>query len=449
MPKENRKARRLDRDTRLIIQGGLEEGLAAREIARLAGVSPSTVSREVRANRTVKVPKRKDMTAAARCARFGECRVARTVCAECSAPKRTRHCRWCRAVKCYDHCQDFVLRRCEKTESWPYVCSCHAFQRTSCMLPKCDYRADRAQDLAFSRRSVPRRGVSVTAAELERMVAVVGPLVRKGQSLEAIWATHGHEFPVGSRTFYNYIESGLVDIVNLELPRKVRYKQRRRRDSPKRDRIDRTGRTYEDFMGLPEEQRYSAAQMDTVLGFRDNRKRILSIQFRRLIFQLYALLPDGRAASVVGALDAMEISMGSREAFAGCMGTILADRGEEFDDFRGIERSVLEPGRKRCSVYYCDAMSPSQKPNCERNHEELRRILPKGRSDFDELGAWDVATACSHVNSYPRRALGGACPIQLASQVLPSGLLEGFGIERVDPDDVTLKPDLLPHVRKQ
>ena len=47
-----------------------------------------------------------------------------------------------------------------------------------------------------------------------------------------------------------------------------------------------------------------------------------------------------------------------------------------------LERSCLDPAKKRCRVYYCDPQSPGQKGRCERNHEELRRILPKGRTEL-------------------------------------------------------------------
>ena len=81
----------------------------------------------------------------------------------------------------------------------------------------------------------------------------------------------------------------------------------------------------------------------------------------------------------------------------------------------------------------------------EKNHEELRRILPKGRSDFDALSAVDVAAVCSHVNSYPRPSRGGACPYDLAAPELPAELLGNLGIVRVPPDDVTLRPALVAH----
>lgn len=99
---------------------------------------------------------------------------------------------------------------------------------------------------------------------------------------------------------------------------------------------------------------------------------------------------------------------------------MLLDRGVEFDDWEGMERSCLEGGARRCRVFYCDAMRSDQKAEAERNHEQLRRILPEGRS--------------------------GACPFDLAAPLLPKGLLEELGIEKVDPDDVVLRPSLVPHV---
>ena len=47
------------------------------------------------------------------------------------------------------------------------------------------------------------------------------------------------------------------------------------------------------------------------------------------------------------------------------------------------------------------------------------------------------------MNSYARPVLGGLAPIALASQVLPEDLLDGLAIQRVEPDDVILRPSLL------
>lgn len=87
-------------------------------------------------------------------------------------------------------------------------------------------------------------------------------------------------------------------------------------------------------------------------------------------------------------------------------------------------------------------MKSGQKGACEKNHVELRKILPKGTS-FQDLTPRDVAIISSHVNSYTRPALGGVAPLTLASQVLPSDLIDGLGIEPIPPDDVMLKPKLI------
>lgn len=94
-------------------------------------------------------------------------------------------------------------------------------------------------------------------------------------------------------------------------------------------------------------------------------------------------------------------------------------------------------------------MESNQKSRCERSHEQLRRVLPKGRGDFDRPSDADVALACSHVNSYPLARLGGRCPLELAAPLFPDGALERLGVARVEPDLVTLRPSLLPRAVTQ
>ena len=141
----------------------------------------------------------------------------------------------------------------------------------------------------------------------------------------------------------------------------------------------------------------------------------------------------------------VETYLGSPEAFEAIFGIILADRGVEFDDWAAMERSCLVEAERRCRVFYCDPMRSDQKAEAEKNHEELRRVLPKGRSNFDALDAVDVAAICSHVNSYPRPSREGRCPFDLAAPELPGELLGSLGIVKVPADDVLLRPALAAH----
>lgn len=56
---------------------------------------------------------------------------------------------------------------------------------------------------------------------------IVTPLVKQGHSFEAICFTH-EEVGVCARTLYNYQDKGLLSTANIELPRKVRLKPRKK-----------------------------------------------------------------------------------------------------------------------------------------------------------------------------------------------------------------------------
>lgn len=438
------KRRQMGIDQRDVIAHGLREGWSARRIAASIGVSPSTVTREVRANRTVRErPRRASASLAVRCARYRGCERAGTACPGCrSSATRCKH---CRTRSCTDSCPDYERKMCPETERWPYVCRPGCLRRRSCSYPKCSYDAPSAQAAHRERLSSSRAGIAITPEELRRLNEVVVPLVRRGQSFEAIWAEHGDELPVGVRTAYSYQARGALEVASIELPRKVRMRPRKKREGPGRDRVDRSGRTHADFLALPLAEQARAVQCDSVCGLERNRRDLLSLHLVATGLHIYALKEHASARATVAALDALERASGSRGAFESAFGVVLADRGVEFDDWEGMERSCLEPGARRCRVFYCDPMASNQRARCERDHSELRRILPKGRTDVDALTPWDVAVASSHVNSYPRPGRGGRCPLELASGTVPPGLLGALGIERVPPDEVTLRPTLLPH----
>lgn len=217
------------------------------------------------------------------------------------------------------------------------------------------------------------------------------------------------------------MDANIVDIPAIYLPRKVRCRPRKKKAS---DPVKIDGREYSDFLQLDPELRAKTVEMDSVLGYQTNTAQILSLHFVSMAFQIYLRLVDDTQKSVVDAFDMLEVALGSPEAFEAIFGIILTDRGNEFKAFEALEQSYLVPDKTRCKIYFCDPLSPGQKGRCERNHEELRRILPKGRSDFDALTKRDLAIAASHVNSYPRDSLYGRCPIDLAQLLLPEGFLE-------------------------
>lgn len=421
--------RHLDINDRIKIQRGLQEGESLSAIAKAIGVATSTVSREIKANRTRGVPKNRRWNL---CEGKRECR-KRNVCGGCEIA----FCRSCRRVRCWEVCADFAERRCDLLERAPFVCG-DCRRRPNCGFLQADYLAVEAQLSHQKRLSSSREGVSLRPEQLESLVCTVRRYLARGWSIEAIWAVCGESLPVSQRTMYSYVEAGLMGLANIDLPKKVRYRPRKKVADYRM--ADRTDRTYDEFSALPASQRERAVQMDTVVGVRGDFRSILTLHFPASELQLMVMLDEHTCSCVVGALDWIEGIVGTPE-FARLFGTVLTDRGIEFCDAEAMEGSCLSHGR-RCRVFYCDPRRSQQKGSCERNHALLRRIIPK-KTSLDALTPLDVATACSHLNSYPRKSLGGKSPLAAASRLVPKALLDELGVVHLRPDQVVLKPSAL------
>lgn len=446
MPEKNRK--HLTLEMREVIQAGLEEKASARKISKRIGVSPSTVTREIKVNRTIKERKAAaNAKLSVRCVHYRDCEKSGGACKKCST--RFTVCKNCRTYDCTKSCPDFVRVMCPATEVWPYVCPAMCPKKSHCGYPKVSYSALSAHTLSTQRLSESRSGIGICEEELKAMDDLITPLIKQGQSFEAIWATHADELPVGVRCAYNYQASGILSCADIELPRKVRMRPRKKSGKHLRDRVDRTGRTFDDFQALPLEDQARVVQGDSVEGFEENAQDLLSLFVPALSFHIYMPKRHACKEDTVACLDDLERACGSPEAFEAVIPILLLDRGCEFDDWEGMERSCLVPGCRRCRVFYCDAMDSNQKSQCERDHEQLRRILPKTRSDFDKLSAADVALCASHVNSYPLARRAGKCAFELAVGYFPQSVLTFLGLTWLDPDEVVLKPYLMPHVVKQ
>jgi IS30 family transposase len=210
-------------------------------------------------------------------------------------------------------------------------------------------------------------------------------------------------------------------------------------------------RSYEAFSALDAEEQQRATEMDTVVGRKHDKKCILTLYPRPSHFQLYYLLAEKTGDEAGDAFDTLEKVLGLR-LFLELFGLILTDNGAEFEDTERLEASVTVVGKKRCRIFYCDPRQSQQKPGCEKNHTELRQLLPKRSVHFDALVGRDVSIVCSHVNSTPRKSLCGMSPIRMLKAAYGEEidvLLDAYGIEEIGPDELTLKPHLLNDERRK
>ena len=286
-----------------------------------------------------------------------------------------------------------------------------------------------------------RRGIDLTEDEAAIIVSYAKPMLDNGVSPATIWAAHGDKMPCSERSFYRYVHNSVIDgIIKMDLPAAVGYKQRKGKDEPpSRTNLSAEaleGRTYADFLCLPDAVRAKAAEIDCVMGAQGDDACLLTLFFRQWAFQPLFLLPEHTSWQVDWALWDVEHCLGA--AFPD---PLLADRGSEFSDAEGIEGSDILADKKT-HLYYCDPRRSDQKGRCENAHRLIRRVLPKGTS-FEELDDSAVALLTSHVNSVPRPSLDNKPPLALAMEHLPKEFFEHFGIRLIPPEEIVLKPKLL------
>ena len=446
MNKKNNKYNHINEEQRGIIRDKLYSGASANEIAEELGVSHTTITREVKRNRVEKIPNIRTANPALYCEKFQTCGIQMELCQNCMSPYT--HCKKCVYVKCYTHCKNFKIIKCPETEKWPYICLSTCPKRKSCRFPKYAYAPIKAQKFYKERLVETRSGANITDEDLKKLESMISPLIiENGQSPYAAIQACKDDLAINERTLYRYIEQQLIRISSLDLPRKASRKQRSNCKSVFKDKINREGHTYQDFLNLSQEDKNRVFEMDSVEGFKWNKQRIVTLHKVNIKFQLLCLVPNGKAESVVWLFNYIEITLGSRELFEKIFGIILADRGKEFNFFLQLEMSILEPGQKRCRVYFCDPQRSDQKGSCEKNHEFIRYVLPKGQSNFDALTNYDIAVLNSHINSYPRKLLDGITPLKEAEKIIPKSFFDDLGIETISPKEVILKPKLLKHTQ--
>ena len=415
---------------RIVIESSLRDGSSFKQIAQELGKDPSTISKEVRGH--YKVVEKDTFNP---CIHRRECKHYADLCNPCKF-KSGKSCKQC--TGCFTHCPDFEEKHCIKLQKPPYVCN-GCKERNGCKLRRHLYDAKFAQTEYETVRSESRQGFATTPTELKRIDDVIAPLVKQGQSIHQICANNTDLIMLDERTIYNYIDAGLLSVGNLDLPRKVRYKARKKKKPLRVDKQCHLGRTYDDFL------EYTAAnpdipvvEMDSVEG-RKGGKVLLTLFFRNCNLMIAYIRDTNTARSVTEIFQGLYESLG-RETFCRLFPIILTDRGSEFTDPVSLECD--EWGEVRTRVFYCDPQRPDQKGGAEVTHEFIRRILPKGTS-FNDLTQDDITLMMSHINSYTRKKLNNRSAHQLFSFFYGENILDVLNIRKVPANDINLTPRLL------
>ena len=407
---------------RIKIEHYLNENYSYRKIAELLNVNVSTISREVKRNiRTYSISNHMVVV---------EC-IHKDNCERLKGSSKSK--------MCSINCPDYELRKCDRfsTKNAKHVCnSCP--NNAKCKLARKKYIANVANN-KYELRIISRPKIRITQEQFDFINKLFSEKMTKGQSISVIYQNHKDEIMISENTVRNYLKRGLLKSNQLDMirPRFTANKSVKRRVIRNVNLLN--GRTYEDYINYTKEKDILIVQLDTVVGKLVDNKKILTIHWPSFHFQIGILLEKLSPSFVNNALMELKNKLGL-ETYKILFQVILTDNGIEFSLLDEIEND--ENGELITKVFFCDPYKSSQKGSCERNHEFIRYVLPKGVS-FDNLNQKDVDLIFSHINSTPRNSLGFKTPFELFKTAFGIEVLRILNINEINKDDVHLKPKLI------
>ena len=331
---------------------------------------------------------------------------------------------------------------CPRLERAPWVCNgCpKRHGNSSCYRRRVACDARRAEALSALRRSENRAGIDMDEADAGRALGQVFDAISRGLSPYQASRAPGEDVRVGPSTIYDWVERGYGGCANAMPGHKVKFRKRRRARA-KAEPCRPEERSHQAFLALPEDERGGRWETGAVLGRASDRTRLLTLHHGPTRLRLYLPMDGGACSEVKDDL------RGLRECAGGwlwgeCFRLFLTDNGSELSDWRGIGEILGEREGEPPRLHCCDPMRSDQKGAYEKNHAELRAVLPKGAS-MEGLDLLDCCALMSHVNSSARRSLAGMSPIRAflcACGEAGAALLAAPGVEEVAPGELWLRP---------
>jgi len=337
---------------------------------------------------------------------------------------------------------NYYLFPCEKLKHTPFLCNgCE--DKAHCRKNKYFYYGKDANDTYKELLVSSRTGIDMKTNEFNDLNTIVkDEVANKGHSFAMIIRTHKNEISKTKRTLYNYLEKGYLDINNLDVPRKVRYKIRKKKQEVKiRKTKIREGRTYQDFIKYKNDyfiEHYEEAnivQMDTVVGPNiENQSCILTLLFENSRFLMIFKLANKTMSEVDKVFDYLRSTLGL-DLFSYLFQIILTDNGSEFFDVNHIENNEAYP---KTHLFFCDPMQSQQKGRIEVAHEYIRRYIPKG-SSFNDLSQDDLTFISNNINSIPRDKLRGMDAFKIQEFFTPDEFFTKLNFKEINSKDIIIK----------
>lgn len=222
-------------DDRLTIEYNLSLSKSFKYIGKLLDKDCTTISKEIRNHYKV-------MNTGSIGRRFNNCLFRKT------CTNRGKTC-------VISNCINFKEEKCPLLNKPPYVCN-GCKNKTNCTLTKHFYDATFAFQEYNDVLVETRQGLLINQSVIDYLNSILVPLIKnQGQSIHQAISNNKNKIMFSDKTIYKLIDLGLLEVKNIDLPRKVRFRQRRKKTTIyKVDKNCLVGRTYEDFLEYMKKQ---------------------------------------------------------------------------------------------------------------------------------------------------------------------------------------------------
>ena len=361
-------------EQRKLIRHLLSKKAKLKEIAELLDLDPSSVSRELKRNRSIR-------------------KYART------------------------------YETCKKLSRFPYVCnSCH-LKYTTCPFMQYVYDPKVANNLAKQKLVLSRKGIDMTDDEYKVLDRLIKEGTDRNESIYHIVHSH-EEINKSVPTIYRYINNGYLTTKRMDLPFAVSYKKRKHNkkyDYSKNNHINRNNHTYIDYLAFKRNNpNLFECQMDFLGAIKTDTKEILTLVFPDFHFVILDIFSNPSSNKIIAYFDELKTELGA-EDFKTVFPYILTDRDPRFSDYYNIEIDK-ETGEQLTNIFYCDPYVSNQKGSVENMNKQLRKYFPKKKS-IQNVTRDDVKRIQQIINQTSIRSLDGATPEEAFIKIYGEDLL--------------------------
>ena len=367
-----RKFKHISKDKRDTIQSMIVSAYKLKEIAEAIRLDPTSVSKEIKRNRTKLTPK---------------------------------------------DGRDRGYKDCKRLNRYPYVCNGCSHRYNLCGFNKYVYKANDAQRKANIKLVISRRGIDTTKEEFKKLDSLIKTGIDNGDSIYEI--SKNNDLGKSVSTVYRYINSGFLTTKPIDLPYAVTYKKRKkinkRYEYKENKNIDRSNHTYKDYLTYVHAHPHEFGwQLDFLGSIKSDSKSIISLIMPDIHFPLIDIMTNPDSKKVVSFFDRLEDNLGIDD-FKKIFPYILTDRDPSFSDIEGICFSKIT-GEERTKLFFCDPYVSNQKPNIENLNKQLRKHFPKKRS-IDHLTRADIKNTNSRLLRAPLHSLDGHTPQEIFIEI--------------------------------